>query len=183
MTEQPEYYTAEVTSDCRCEIYDEDTDSTKLDEYGEPARPDYCHGDCYTESLYDLYDNFLTDWRKANGIDEDDLVVVSTEGMLWNKVSGWTTIEANKLNDALTLNGDFTLRYKLSKDYTELTCVRSSHDEYGSLFTIVKMPTLPCDKCGEQINADVHKEELGMCVECSNKYFDHEHPEHECLTC
>jgi hypothetical protein len=121
-----------------------------------------------------LYDNFLPDWRKKNGIGEDDIVVVSTTGMLWNNVSGWTTVKASELNDALTLNGDFILRYKLSKDFTELTCVRSSHDEYGSLFTIAKLPMLPCDKCGEPIQADIHAEELGMCIDCSNRYFNHE---------
>lgn len=34
--------------------------------------------------------------------------------------------------------------------------------------------TLPCDKCGVLIDADVHAEELGMCLECSNKYWSHE---------
>ena len=32
----------------------------------------------------------------------------------------------------------------------------------------------PCDKCGEKIQADIHAEELGMCVDCSNAYFSHE---------
>jgi hypothetical protein len=29
---------------------------------------------------------------------------------------------------------------------------------------------LPCDKCGDKIDADI----LGMCVDCSNEYFSHE---------
>jgi len=33
---------------------------------------------------------------------------------------------------------------------------------------------LPCVDCGEPVDAEIHAEELGMCVECSNKYFDHE---------
>jgi len=37
----------------------------------------------------------------------------------------------------------------------------------------------PCDHCGEPIPTDVHEEELGMCVECSNKYYDHSDEEEE----
>ena len=32
----------------------------------------------------------------------------------------------------------------------------------------------PCDECGELIKSDIHAEELGMCIECSNKYWSHE---------
>jgi formylmethanofuran dehydrogenase subunit E len=31
----------------------------------------------------------------------------------------------------------------------------------------------PCDECGELIEIDTHKEELGMCLECSHAYFTH----------
>lgn len=33
--------------------------------------------------------------------------------------------------------------------------------------------TLPCDTCEKPIDKDIHAEELGMCVDCSNDYFDH----------
>ena len=35
----------------------------------------------------------------------------------------------------------------------------------------------PCDECGTPIDTDIHAEELGMCVECSNKYWSHEEEE------
>lgn len=35
----------------------------------------------------------------------------------------------------------------------------------------------PCDTCGVMIDADIHAEELGMCVECSNEYFSHDDEE------
>jgi hypothetical protein len=49
----------------------------------------------------------------------------------------------------------------------------------------------PCDRCGTSIPTDVHKEELGMCVDCSNKYYNHEfdnehdieHPDIDLYTC
>ena len=35
--------------------------------------------------------------------------------------------------------------------------------------------TLPCVDCNNvQINKDIWVEELGMCVDCSHKYYDHE---------
>jgi uncharacterized protein YwgA len=33
--------------------------------------------------------------------------------------------------------------------------------------------TLPCVECGESVDADIHAEELGFCLDCSNAYFDH----------
>jgi predicted nucleic acid-binding Zn-ribbon protein len=33
--------------------------------------------------------------------------------------------------------------------------------------------TLPCVECGEPVDADIHAEELGFCLDCSNAYFDH----------
>jgi|DEB0MinimDraft_6_1074348.scaffolds.fasta_scaffold05437_8 hypothetical protein len=38
----------------------------------------------------------------------------------------------------------------------------------------------PCDVCGDLMSADVHAEELGMCLECSNLYFAHDADGHEC---
>ncbi len=31
----------------------------------------------------------------------------------------------------------------------------------------------PCKECEELMATDLHEEELGMCVDCSNAYFDH----------
>lgn len=36
----------------------------------------------------------------------------------------------------------------------------------------------PCVNCGVMIDAEIHEEELGMCVECSNAYYNH-----DCETC
>lgn len=38
---------------------------------------------------------------------------------------------------------------------------------------------IPCDHCGDPIDAEIHKEELGMCIDCSNKYFTHDDEEGE----
>jgi hypothetical protein len=36
---------------------------------------------------------------------------------------------------------------------------------------------LPCKDCFTSIDEDVYKEELGMCLDCSNKYWSHEDEE------
>ena len=33
----------------------------------------------------------------------------------------------------------------------------------------------PCKYCGTLIDAEIHEAELGMCLECSNAYFEHDH--------
>jgi hypothetical protein len=114
----------EITSDCTCEIYDEDTDTSK------PS--DYCYG-CWEDEKDNFKYEILNPWLEANGWDEDTIVYVFSGNMNWNKVAGWTNIRASEAIDCLTLNGDFTLRYELNGK--DLTCVRSSHDEYGALFT------------------------------------------------
>lgn len=37
---------------------------------------------------------------------------------------------------------------------------------------------IPCDNCQTPVDSEVHAEELGLCVECSNAYFTT-----ECQTC
>lgn len=34
--------------------------------------------------------------------------------------------------------------------------------------------TRPCIYCGDPVDHDIWFEELGMCVDCSNKYYSHE---------
>jgi len=38
----------------------------------------------------------------------------------------------------------------------------------------------PCVKCGVEMDADVHEEEMGMCLECSNRFWDHGKDSHAC---
>lgn len=33
--------------------------------------------------------------------------------------------------------------------------------------------TEPCINCGTPVDKDIHKEELGYCVDCSHKYYNH----------
>lgn len=124
MTTTTEAVKFELTSDCTCEIYDEDTDTS--------SPSDECFG-CWEDEKDNFKYTILQPWLDANGWNEDTVVYVFSGNMNWNKVAGWTNVYASQVIDCLTLNGDFTLRYKL--DGKDLTCVRSSHDELGALFT------------------------------------------------
>jgi hypothetical protein len=114
----------EISSDCSCEVYDEDTDTS--------SPSDECFN-CFADDKDNFKYEILQPWLEANGWDEDTVVYVFSGNMNWNRVAGWTNVYAKEAIDCLTLNGDFTLRYKL--DGKNLTCVRSSHDEHGALFT------------------------------------------------
>jgi hypothetical protein len=149
---------ASVTTDCLCDP-DEDTVNDGI-----------CWGECYEWQKEDVF-QLLGQWQLVNGIDESDPILIKGSGMTWQRLDGhkWTTML--ELDGALALNGDFKIEWYLEGN--DLTAKRWSHDEPTGtgLFTFTHFKD--CDKCGEPILADVHKEELGMCVDCSNAYFDH----------
>lgn len=170
MTEEVTEYTATLTSDCVCEVYNEETDSVELDEYGDPKRPDYCYG-CYEEEVAQFYDNFLPLWlEKANLTLDDELFVLAT-GIGWRKVTEAGSFFAKELHKVMEINGDFRNVFTIKGD--ELTAIRYSHDEPVGSGRWTFSEVARCDKCDTLMLPDVHKEELGMCIDCSNDYFDH----------
>lgn len=116
----------ELTSHCICELYDEETD--------ESTQSDYCFG-CWDEEVDNFRYIILAPWLDANGWDESTRIRIEGGGMTWRGVSGYLNTTADKVIEGLTINGDFTLRYKL--EGTELTAIRSSHDELGATFRFV----------------------------------------------
>lgn len=130
----------ELSSDCICVEYDDETGDAKLDEQGEVVRSQECFG-CYDEEKAYLQDQIIADWTNANGWETDTQLIIKGKRMTWRGVSGWATATPETLIDKLTLdNADFTLRFTLSPDHKRLTCVRSSHDEYGALFEFEQAP-------------------------------------------
>ena len=153
-----EKYTASVTTDCLCENED-----------GTPASECF---DCYEWQKDGVFE-LLGEWQKSNNIDENDTILINGTRMGWAKQDGYKYTNILELHGALALDGgDFRIEWYLENN--ELTARRWSHDEpVGTgLFTFTVFCS--CDKCGEPIEKDIHIEELGMCVDCSNKYFDHE---------
>ena len=37
-----------------------------------------------------------------------------------------------------------------------------------------------CDGCGLMISDDTHREEMGMCLDCSNRFWSHSEDGHSC---
>jgi hypothetical protein len=130
---------AEVTNNCTCIVYDEETGDNLKDEYGYDARPDYCYGDCFDESVRDLNDNVLPEWLNLHRATSDDYVLIGGSGMGWLRQSGKIIARATgeHIVKAMSINGDFTLRFKLEDK--SFTAVRSSHDELGALFAFEVM--------------------------------------------
>jgi hypothetical protein len=153
-----EKLTASVTTDCLCENED-----------GTPQ--DYCDN-CYEWQKEDVFE-LLGQWYLANGIEEDDPILIEVDKLGWRNASAYKWTTRMELDGALALDsGDFRIEWYLENG--ELTARRWSHDEpVGTgLFTFTHYKE--CDKCGVPVKADIHSEELGMCVECSHAYFDHE---------
>jgi hypothetical protein len=150
-----EKLTASVTTDCLCENED-----------GTPQ--EYCDN-CYEWQKEDVFE-LLGQWYLLNGIDENDPILIEGKGMTWQRLDGYKWTTPMELDGALSLDGDFRIEWYLEGN--ELTARRWSHDEPTGtgLFTFTHY--LECEKCNVPVKADIHKEELGMCVECSNDYFD-----------
>jgi hypothetical protein len=166
---------AEVDTDCQCENYNEET--------GENEPNEYCYGDCYEWQKEEVF-ALLNKWYLLNGITEDDDILVKGRRMTWQNLSGVATTDILGLDNLLSIDGDFRIRWTLYIPTKTLSAQRWSHDEpMGAHFDFDFVKMLPCDKCGDKVEADIHAEELGMCVECSNRYFDHDAPDHECEMC
>ena len=157
-----EKQTVTVTTDCLCGEGDTDT------------LTEYCSGECYEWQKEDVF-ALLGEWQLLNNVDEDDTIRINASSVGWQGRSGYKDTDILELHGALSLNGDFKIDWYLEGN--ELTARRWSHDEpVGTgifTFDILK----GCDKCGDLIQKDIHAEELGMCIECSNAYFNHEDEE------
>lgn len=156
---------ATVSTDCMCEDYDEET--------GENVPVEYCYGDCYEWQKEDVF-MVIGEWQKLNDISEDDVIRINGTKIGWQGRSGYKDTDILELDGALALDGDFTITWTLDIPTKTLKARRASHDEpMGAYFEMEILRMKPCDYCGDKVEADIHEEELGMCVECSNKYYDH----------
>ncbi len=165
MEELLDTISATVSTDCQCEDYNEET--------GEFEPMEYCYGDCYEMQKEDVF-YVIGEWQRLNEIDEDDRIIISGTGIGWQSRSGYKETDILELHGALALNGDFNISWTLDIPNKKLRARRASHDEpMGANFEIDFIKTLPCNECGDPVNAEIHAEELGMCIECSNAYFTH----------
>ena len=126
------YDVVEVTSDCVCTMFDEET-------YLE-VPSDFCDG-CYSESLELLEELIILPWLKQVDADNGDYVVARGENVGWMRLTGMVSFEVDyddivqDLVGWFSLNGDFRLSFKLEDGV--FTVRRSSHDEpWGASFVL-----------------------------------------------
>jgi len=108
-----------LTTDCECEIYDEETGEFR------PSDGTECFG-CYDSAWNDFTENFAR-WLDSVGGTDENKIVIRGEGMGWERRAGWAIFPASEAHEALTINGEYRVDY--SFDGSELTAVRYSHDE------------------------------------------------------
>lgn len=123
-----EVETYEITNNCICEEYDEETGESKLDEQGYPVMSQECFG-CYEDALANVKYEVINPWLEANGYDEYTELVAYGTGLTWQRLSGYANTTPNKIVETLSLNGDWTLRFTLADNGKTLSVVRYSHDE------------------------------------------------------
>ncbi len=112
--------TVELDSSCTC-----------TEEDGSYA--DFCFG-CWDDSN-ELYAQMLEDWKKAIAFNDEQVVRIDGRAMTWLRRDGYALVEADRVLEALKINGDFRLVFTL--EGSELKCVRYSHDEpVGAYFTL-----------------------------------------------
>jgi hypothetical protein len=127
---------AELSSDCSCEEYDEETGESKLDEQGEVVMSIVCFG-CYDDDKTYIQDEIITTWVERNEWQMDTPILVNGKRMTWQGIGGHAHTTPERLIDTLSLNGDFILRFTLTGNTLEV--VRASHDEFGALFAFDKI--------------------------------------------
>lgn len=68
--------------------------------------------------------------------------------------------------DRLPCDGRHATAFHFYMYYTKREIVASWRDAHRAM--------IPCNECGVPVVWYIHEEELGMCVDCSNAYFNHE---------
>jgi len=125
-----EVYEYEFSSNCRCTKFDPETDTDVVDEQGYPVPSEECFG-CWQDDKGNIDEILLLPYLKDNNIDADDSLVIAGSNIGWRHLSGYTICKAtiDDVIERLSINGDFTLRFKFDRDANELSVSRSSHDE------------------------------------------------------
>lgn len=112
--------TVTLTTDCECEIYDEETGEFR------PSDGTECFG-CYDTAWDDFIENAYTPWLAVIGADDATRIRIDGTGMGWMRSAGWASVSARDIHSAMTINGDYRIEYYF--DGTTLTARRWSHDE------------------------------------------------------
>ena len=129
----------ELTSDCQCEVWDEDGNQYAL--------ADTCAGFCFEDALEGAVE-LITEWLESKKLEPWEQVTIYGTRLGWRSLAGYKLAgtEPVEIAKALFLNGDFTIRFKLTPE-GELTATRASHDEYGAGFEFAAVPVCYWSEC------------------------------------
>ena len=119
----------ELSSNCRCTVYDSETDSEVLDDNGNPVPSESCDG-CWQDDQSNTEYDIIHPWQEANDIADEDYVVVSANRVSWRNVDGYALSKGDfkSILKMLTFDGDWTLKITYDGNKT-MTAQRWSHDE------------------------------------------------------
>lgn len=139
-------YLLEETFTTTCGCYDclkcgslltSDEGVPTCDECGLEGVPtDYCSEFCFDYKHDNWAGDYYPEWLSRVG--NPTHLLIKGKGMGWERLDGMASVEVstwNALFQVFTINGEWTLRFKIAGD--TFTVVRSSHDEpTGASFTI-----------------------------------------------
>ena len=119
----------ELSSNCRCTVYDSETDSEVLDDNGNPVPSEYCDG-CWQDDQSNTEYDIIHPWQIANDIADQDYIVINANKVSWRNVDGYALSKGDfkSILKTLTFDGDWTLKITYDGDKT-MTAQRWSHDE------------------------------------------------------
>lgn len=145
----------ELSSNCTCEDYSEETDSYEL--------ADTCAGFCFSDALEGATE-LLADWLSSKDLGPYEQVIIYGTRLGWRSVSGYKLAgtEPEEIVRALFINGDFTIRLTLTPE-GELTASRSSHDEYGAGFEFDTVQVCASSYCDTMENLTTNKHGEPFC--------------------
>jgi len=86
-----------------------------------------CYGDCFTDNADYLNDYVIPSWITNNKVFAKDYVRIEGINLGWTHASGYTIVEPKGILEALKINGDFRIEFRLKGG--ELSARRWSHDE------------------------------------------------------
>ena len=119
----------ELSSNCRCTVYDSETDSEVLDDNGNPVPSEHCDG-CWQDDQSNTEYDIIHPWQIANDIADQDYIVINANKLSWRNVDGYALSKGDfkSILKTLTFDGDWTLKITYDGDKT-MTARRWSHDE------------------------------------------------------
>lgn len=119
---------ASITTNCTCQAVDEDGNYLE-DEQGNPVPVEGydCDGDCWYAQRDDI-DSFIEDWLCDNDADKETYVRITCDSHRWNHTGFRALVKAEDILNALSLNADFRLEFRID-NFGVLSATRYSHDE------------------------------------------------------